>query len=114
LPIHNQTCYSVFVLKAYKMDFGYYIAKQRDRLGLKQNEVAKAIGITPQSLCDMEGGRRFPRIERIPVIAEVLDLNPEYLCYLLGYWPELERNSSLMGVDDFVERMKAFRGDRNV
>lgn len=95
------------------MDFGYYIATQRNRLGLKQNEVAKAIGITSSGLCDMEGGRRFPRIERIPVIAEVLDLNPEYLCYLLGHWPELERNSPLMGVDEFVERMKAFRGDRH-
>ena len=40
---------------------------------MTQKEFAKKLGITPQSLCDLEKGRRIPSVERAVKIAKKLN-----------------------------------------
>lgn len=49
------------------------------RLGeeLSQTEMAKLLGISKQSLCDLEKGRRIPSPSRAVSIAEKLGMIPE-------------------------------------
>lgn len=91
------------------MQIGEYMLKRRLELGLQQNDVAKALDINPQTLCDIEHDRKKPRMERVNAIALALDLAPDYLCYLLGHLPEAERTGARLGAEEFKARMKAFR-----
>ena len=66
-----------FVVKARGSDNDKYLIalllkQQRARHGLSTAEVAKRLGITAQSLCDLEKGRRIPSIERAVKIAKKL------------------------------------------
>lgn len=106
-----QFCYTRCVQQ---MQIGEYMLKRRLELGLQQNDTAKAIAITPQSLCDIEGDRRKPRLDRVPAIALALDLAPDYLCYLLGHFPEAERTGARLGPEEFELRMKAFRAAKTL
>ncbi|MGE3974353.1 MAG: helix-turn-helix transcriptional regulator [Bdellovibrionales bacterium] len=49
------------------------------RLGeeLTQKQFAKKLGISPQSLCDLEKGRRIPSLERAAKIAKKLNESAE-------------------------------------
>lgn len=95
--------------------FGRAIADARKKIGLTQKELAaqvireEGIAISPQYLNDIERDRRSPSSDRIvQQFAQALDLDPDYLHYLNGRFPEAERQEKLTP-DQFKERMVAFR-----
>lgn len=55
--------------------------------GIKQNELAKQIGISKQCVSDFKSGRAFPSIQTLTLICKHLDVSADYL---LG----LDNNSS--------------------
>ena len=52
---------------------GEFIRLRRIELGISQAQMARAIGVTPPFLQDLEGGRRGTR--RLPMIALALDVD---------------------------------------
>jgi len=54
------------------LTFGNSLEAYRLSEGMSQKEFAKKLGINPQSLCDLEKGRRIPSIERAAKIAKKL------------------------------------------
>jgi DNA-binding XRE family transcriptional regulator len=89
--------------------FGSYVREARLALGIKQNEAARRMGISYQMLSDIERESRVPDLDRVNAIAKVLDLDVDYLAYLLNWWPAPERHGEKLGVDEFKARMEAFR-----
>ena len=73
--------------------FGRYIGEARKKKGLNQKQLAELVrredqSISPQYLNDIEHDRRTPATEVISQMAEVLDLDPDYLHYLARKWPD--------------------------
>jgi len=54
------------------LTFGNTLESYRLGEEMSQKEFARRLGITPQSLCDLEKGRRIPSIERAAKIAKKL------------------------------------------
>jgi transcriptional regulator with XRE-family HTH domain len=65
--------------KAYKLNVGENILYWRRLKGMKQDELAKKIGISPAALSNIENGSSKPDIERIEDIAEALGVEPNQL-----------------------------------
>lgn len=70
-----------------EMEFGPKIRKMRNELGLTQSEVAKALGVTPGYISNVENGRTalslrlliyFARLRNTTLDSLVGDLEPEY------------------------------------
>lgn len=68
--------YSQNAHKAIVMDirvlFGRHLKRLREDRELTQEELAEAIGVTPQHLSDIERGRYSPGFTRLPQIAHAL------------------------------------------
>lgn len=62
---------------------GQRIVSAREKKGLKQNELAKKLGITPTRLNYYEKDKREPDVMMLKKIAYVLNVDPNYL---LGEW----------------------------
>lgn len=83
--------------------FGKYIANARKRRQMSQKELASRIRreeddspISPQYLNDIERDRRNPTSDHlIQQFAKVLDVDPDYLSYLAGTFPEEIRRKNL-------------------
>lgn len=59
------------------------IRKRRQELGITQNDIAKAVGVTsPDFICLVEKGVRRLDLDRIPTLAELLRVDPAELCAL--------------------------------
>ena len=56
----------------------------REELGLSQSELARRVGCTPGYICDLERGRRSPRIGTLAPLAEVLGVSPSSLVSAVG------------------------------
>ncbi|NWH03521.1 helix-turn-helix domain-containing protein [Desulfobacter latus] len=56
------------------LTFGKALKAHREGEALSQSAFAKALGISPQSLCDLEKGRRTPSVKRAAKIG--LSKNP--------------------------------------
>lgn len=54
------------------LTFGNTLESYRLGEGKSQKDFAKKLGIAPQSLCDLEKGRRIPSVERAAKIAKKL------------------------------------------
>lgn len=54
------------------MSIGNRIAEARQKAGLSQSELARQLGIRPQSVQAWESGQTAPRARRIAEVAEVL------------------------------------------
>ena len=75
--------------------FGSVIRAARKKTGLSQVDLAKKVKqeddkkpISPQYLNDIEFGRRSPSSDHIVnQFAKALNLNPDWLCFLLGKIP---------------------------
>lgn len=65
--------------KAYKLNVGENILYWRRLKGMKQEELAKKVGISPAALSNIENGSSKPDIERIEDIAEALGVEPNQL-----------------------------------
>ena len=59
------------------LTFGSALEAERLCQNLSQKEFAKKLGISPQSLCDIEKGRRIPSVRRASKIAAVLEQSAE-------------------------------------
>ena len=53
--------------------------KVRDRLGLKDADIAREAGITKSTFSDWKNGRSCPKDEKLRKIAKVLGVSVEYL-----------------------------------
>lgn len=61
-------------MRLYKQ-LGKTIAKRRDDIGLKQDEVAKAIGLARASLANIENGRQRILVHQLFRLVQALKLN---------------------------------------
>ncbi len=52
--------------------FGRQIKMLREGEGLTQEQLAEAIGVTPQHLSDIERGKYGPGFDKLPLIARTL------------------------------------------
>jgi transcriptional regulator with XRE-family HTH domain len=53
--------------------------QQRERLGLRQQDVAEALGINRSNVAAWEAGRVYPDVRRIRQLAEVLQISADDL-----------------------------------
>lgn len=65
--------------------FGQRLVASREKRNLSQKELAELLGITPTRLNYWEKDKREPAIEMIKLIAQVLDLDTNYL---IGHQPQ--------------------------
>ncbi len=49
-------------------------SRERRRLGLTQAEVGKAIGVTTQTISNIEQGKHLPRVDRLIAYLEAVGL----------------------------------------
>lgn len=70
--------------------FGEALRNYRLGEGLSQTDLAKKIGISSQSLCDIEKGRRTPSSRRAAMIAQQIG-EPERFWVRLALLNELKR-----------------------
>lgn len=71
-------------------NLGELIETQRTKLGLKQKEVAKMVGITNVSLCKVQTGERRLSKKKLKVLADVLQVSYMEVLECAGYDTELE------------------------
>lgn len=94
--------------------FGSTLAAARKQAGLSQKELAERVKIddkpiSPQYLNDIEHDRRSPSSEQlVHQFAQVLKIDPEYLSFLAGRWPETIRKH-VRTEQEFTAAFKAFR-----
>lgn len=65
--------------------FAQRMKQAREEKGLKQNELAKAVGVTPTTISayeksDTDGNGKKPTLENAQAIAEKLDVSLDWLC----------------------------------
>lgn len=60
-------------------EFGKRLRKMREKLGLSRSELARAVGMTPDTLYYCEQKGRVPQGENLLKIAEVLGVSVDYL-----------------------------------
>jgi len=95
--------------------FGQAISRARKQKGWAQKDLAARIlredgeAISPQYLNDIEHDRRSPSSDRmVQQFAEVLDMDPDWLYYLAGRFPEDVRMKQL-SPNEVARAMVAFR-----
>lgn len=57
----------------YYKDMGYWISDERKGQGVKQKDLAKAVGVTQSFICDFEKGRKKISAFKLWKITEFLD-----------------------------------------
>lgn len=72
------------------LTFGEALESYRLGEEISQAEMAKRIGIKPQSLCDLEKGRRIPTPQRAAKVAQVIG-EPEKFWIKLALQDELRK-----------------------
>lgn len=76
-----------------KNTFAQNLKKIRKEKNLKQNEVAKIIGVSNSTYCQYENGQREPDVLKIIKIANILEVSGDVL---LG-----NNNASLVNMQNF-------------
>ncbi|HFG1548285.1 TPA: helix-turn-helix transcriptional regulator, partial [Vibrio cholerae] len=56
------------------------LREARTKLGLKQNEVAKLVGVTAQTYLKWENGKSEPKISQAGKLAKILKISEKELC----------------------------------
>ncbi|WP_271273803.1 S24 family peptidase [Aliamphritea hakodatensis] len=57
------------------------ITKRREEQGLNMSELARRLGVTPQSVQQWEAGRNSPRGKRLEALAQILNCSKEWLMF---------------------------------
>ncbi len=65
-----------------KSDFSRFLRQRREALAMTQAEIAQACGLTEMSVTLIEAGQRRLALERVPRLAEALQVPPAELCLL--------------------------------
>jgi len=63
-------------------EFTRFIRSRRHELNKTQAEVASACGLSSESITLVEGGRRRLGLERVPRLAEALQVDAAQLCHM--------------------------------
>ncbi len=66
---------------------GEAVKIRREELGLDQLELGRRVGVGQQTVSRWETGASVPKVDRLPVLAEVLGLDSEYVHRMAGYLP---------------------------
>lgn len=53
---------------------GNAIRRRREQLGISSSELAKAVGVTQSSVCNVESGRNLILLQNIPAYAKALNM----------------------------------------
>ena len=85
---------------------GKRISEQRKKLGLTQEQLAEAIGVTPQAVSKWENGRNLPDIDNLFIIAEVLKLPYSALVDEVNNDAEISFRNRLFHEDNMYTRVK--------
>lgn len=72
--------------------FGQRLVASREKCNMSQKELAERLGITPTRLNYWEKDKREPAIEMIKSIAQILDIDANYL---IGYQPKSKTAPSI-------------------
>ena len=59
--------------------FGKLVREHRQRLGLRQDQVGEAVGLSRTSITNIEQGRQKVLLHQVFLLAESLQVNPEAL-----------------------------------
>jgi transcriptional regulator with XRE-family HTH domain len=82
-----------------RVNFGIWLASERERRGWSQSELAKRSGLHRQSLNKIENGGAMPAVETYLALAEALALSPILLFRKAGLLPD--RPESEVTFDDW-------------
>ena len=82
------------------MTMGYRIKVARDRLGLNQEEVGNAIGVSKQSVNQYETKGTSPEPHRIPALRQILRVTFAWLH--AGEGPPPDKDSIEVRMDDLM------------
>ena len=58
---------------------GKRVRELRMKMGLSQQELGNAIGVTKVSVCGYESGTRIPNLEKLAKLADALHTSTDYL-----------------------------------
>ncbi len=83
---------------------GEAVKIRREELGLDQLELGRRVGVGQQTVSRWETGRAVPKPDRLPVLAEVLGLEAEYVHRMAGYLPPGESSAAAELVHDLYAR----------
>lgn len=65
--------------KSYRRELGYIIRKRRLELNLSQRAIARHVGVSIPTVSCWENGTRPLPVEKLPLIAQVLDVHTHHL-----------------------------------
>ncbi len=65
--------------KAKLVDLGHRIRERRKNLDVTQEELARALGVTPQHISAIEKDKRVPSLSFVAMMAEELGVSIDYL-----------------------------------
>lgn len=83
---------------------GETVKIRREELGLDQLELGRRVGVGQQTISRWETGRAVPKPDRLPMLAEVLGLDGEYVHRMAGYLPPGQSSSAADLVHDLYAR----------
>jgi transcriptional regulator with XRE-family HTH domain len=66
---------------------GETVKIRREELRLDQLELGRRVGVGQQTISRWERGLAVPKLDRLPVLAQVLGLDSEYVHRMAGYLP---------------------------
>lgn len=69
-------------------EIGERIIENRNELGISQEELAEEIGVSINTLSNMENGKYFPKIDNIIMLSEAFSVSLEYM--ILGEYEPKE------------------------
>lgn len=76
-------------------EIGERIIENRNELGISQEELAEEIGVSINTLSNMENGKYFPKIDNIIMLSEAFSVSPEYM--ILGeYEPKQVEDPTIL------------------
>ncbi|MGE3756891.1 MAG: helix-turn-helix domain-containing protein [Pseudobdellovibrionaceae bacterium] len=65
-------------MRIYKEHFGKKLRQARKSLGLRQSDLAEAVGVEPSTVSRWETGEDSPDDVRLPTICKTLKVSPDY------------------------------------
>lgn len=80
---------------AIRNQVGDAIRQARTDVGMRQPELATALGVSVTTISEWELGKKLPSLDRRDQIAQALDINIDVLCPDLGHVEKLTQNDKV-------------------